>query len=117
MKQVTKKTLGQELRRCRAIAQLTLRQIEESTGISNAYLSQLENDKIKKPSANVLYKLSVIYGVEIDKFLFTSGIISDEPKKNNKILSQISKSQNLTTEEEKALLDYLAYLRFKKRLP
>lgn len=46
----------------RRIKGLTLRQVEEITGISNAYLSQLENGKIKKPSYDVVMKLRNIYG-------------------------------------------------------
>jgi len=48
------KSLGKTLKVSRELIPLALRQVEEATGISNAYLSQLENDKIKKPSANVL---------------------------------------------------------------
>ena len=40
---------------------LTLRQVEEKTGISNAYLSQLENGKIKKPSYDTIQKLNAVY--------------------------------------------------------
>jgi len=39
----------------------TLRQVEEMTGINNAYLSQLENRKIKKPSYEVVYILHNLY--------------------------------------------------------
>jgi len=42
-------------------AKLTLRQVEEITGVSNAYLSQLENGKIKKPSYDVVQKLNDVY--------------------------------------------------------
>ena len=40
---------------------LTLREVEEITGISNAYLSQLENGKIKKPSYDTVQKLNTVY--------------------------------------------------------
>ena len=50
--------LGAELRRIRKAREATLRGVEEATGISNAYLSQLENGRIAKPSPNILYKLS-----------------------------------------------------------
>ena len=69
------KSLGSTLKELREIHRFTLRQVEEATGISNAYLSQLENDKIAKPSANVLYKLSNIYNVELDTLLAAAGII------------------------------------------
>lgn len=40
---------------------LTLRYVEEKTGISNAYMSLLENGKIKNPSFSVIEKLSTFY--------------------------------------------------------
>ena len=44
------KSFGEGLKMARELRKLSLREVEEATGISNAYLSQLENDKIKKPS-------------------------------------------------------------------
>jgi DNA-binding Xre family transcriptional regulator len=40
---------------------LTLRQIENATGLSNAYLSQLENGKINKPSYETIEILTKFY--------------------------------------------------------
>jgi transcriptional regulator with XRE-family HTH domain len=110
------KTLGKTLKDARELMSLTLRQVEEATEISNAYLSQLENDKIKKPSANVLYKLSSLYNVELDTLLYAAGIIQKDPQKKSKLLNTIAlSSDKLTSEEEQALLDYLKYLRFNNR--
>lgn len=44
---------------------LTLRQVEEKTGISNAYLSQLENGKIKRPSHHMIVTLQDFYAGHI----------------------------------------------------
>lgn len=110
------KSLGKTLRDSREIIPLTLRQVEEATGISNAYLSQLENDKIKKPSANVLYKLASIYNVELDSLLYAAGILEKEPTQKNRLLNTTAlAAEKLTTDEEKALLDYLKYLRYSNR--
>lgn len=109
-----KKSLGTTLKLSRQLMSLTLRQVEGSIQISNAYLSQLENDKIKRPSANVLYKLSNLYKVNLDILLYAAGIIQDEPAKNS-ILNNSMSGNKLTTDEEERLLDYLAYLRYKKR--
>lgn len=110
-----RKTLGEQLRRSRAISRLTLRQVEEAIQISNAYLSQLENDKIKKPSANVLYKLACLYKVDLNVFLFACGIIKEEPSGNILPKIKMNGPQELTKEEEQALIDYLGYLRWRKR--
>jgi DNA-binding Xre family transcriptional regulator len=40
---------------------LTLRNVQELTGISNAYLSQLETGKIKSPGYNVVKQLCDLY--------------------------------------------------------
>lgn len=102
------KSLGQTLKDTRLAIPFTLRQVEEAAGISNAYLSQLENDKIKKPSANVLYKLSSLYNVSIEVFLIAAGII----KEGEKVFHSAVKP--ITPEEEKLLLEYLNFLRFGK---
>jgi HTH-type transcriptional regulator, competence development regulator len=107
------RSLGKTLKDSREVLSLTLRQVEEATGISNAYLSQLENDKIKKPSANVLYKLASIYHVELDSLLYAAGIIeSESPQKNQLLNTTALSAEKLNSEEEQALLDYLKFLRF-----
>ena len=110
------KSLGSTLKELREIHRFTLRQVEEATGISNAYLSQLENDKIAKPSANVLYKLSNIQNVELDTLLAAAGII-EKKSSSNKLLNAValSSDSSLTKEEEEALLDYLRFIRQKQK--
>lgn len=48
---------------------LTLRQVEDATGISNGYLSQLENDKIKRPSQYIASTLHnwYLYNISVKK--------------------------------------------------
>jgi len=108
-----KKTLGQTLRAARDLGPYTLRQVEEATGISNSYLSQLENDKIKKPSANVLYNLAKMYAMELEVLLGAAGIINDAPDKINHLLLPL-KPMDLTKDEEQQLIEYLWFLRHKK---
>lgn len=98
-------TLGETLKHHRERVGLTLRQVEEAVGISNAYLSQLENDKIKKPSASALYKVGSLYGVTIDELLIAAGKIERIP---------LTVEQQLTEDEEKQLIEYLKWLRTKK---
>jgi len=111
------KSLGSTLKELREIQKFTLRQVEELAGISNAYLSQLENDKIAKPSANVLYKLSNIYNVELNTLLAAAGIIEKQVAPPHKLLNSIAFSTEslLTKEEEDALLEYLSFLRQKQK--
>lgn len=52
--------------RSRKSCGLTLREVEKLTGISNAYLSQLETGKIKKPSHDTVTKLTELYAEKLD---------------------------------------------------
>ncbi len=56
--------LGSLLASLRQRKNLTLRDVERETGVSNAYVSQIETDKIKAPSPIVLHKLAALYGVQ-----------------------------------------------------
>jgi HTH-type transcriptional regulator, competence development regulator len=111
-----KRSLGETLRECRELMALTLRQVEEAAGISNAYLSQLENDKIKKPSANVLYKLSSLYKIELDALLYAAGIILEPPPTDGGVLGAVAgKTGPLTDDEQARLIEYLLFLRSQKK--
>lgn len=112
------KSLGTTLKEARELIPFTLRQVEEATGISNAYLSQLENDKIKKPSANVLYKLASVYRLELNTLLSAAGIIEKSsapnmPQKNNEWMNRLAfYADGLSDEEKEKVLDYIRYMKF-----
>lgn len=107
-------SLGSTLKEARELTSLTLRQVEEATGISNAYLSQLENDKIKKPSANVLYKLASVYRVDLNSLLRASGIINKSEdtidSKSEEFSNRIAfYAKDLSEEEKQEILDFLKF--------
>lgn len=110
-------SLGEKLKEARIFASMTLRQVEDQTGISNAYLSQLENDKIKQPATNILYKLATLYKIAFNVLLEEAGIIqSSAPKSNSDFLNSIAfYADNLTEEEGKEVLEYIKFLRFKNK--
>jgi transcriptional regulator with XRE-family HTH domain len=112
-------TLGEELRRIRELHKLTLRAVEGLTGISNAYLSQLETGKIEKPSPNYLYKLAEVYGIPYDLLMEKAGYIVRQPQgelKNRSLTgAALSTLDNLTPEEAEKLAEYLAFLRSQRK--
>ena len=117
--------LGDELKKLREARGISLREVENKSGISNGYLTQLENNKIKEPSPNILYKISRVYNVPYSKLMKAAGYIVPAPedsqtenKKPQRLASLSSyafNTDNLTSDEEQALVDYLRYLRFKKK--
>jgi len=107
--------LGALLADLRTAKGLSLREVEEATGnaVSNAYLSQLENGKIQKPSPNVLHSLAEVYGVRYETlmekagYLLPSAVKESGPRRRLAIFA----IDDLTAEEEEELLKYLAFLR------
>jgi len=113
-KEVERNPLAQYLSDLRAAKGWKLRQVEEATGkeVSNAYLSQLENGKIKKPSPNVLHSLASVYSVSYESLMEKAGYIV--PSGRGKKVPKRS-INDLTPEEEVELLKYLAFYRTRKR--
>jgi len=110
--------LGTLLANLRAAKKLSLREVEEATGkaVSNAYLSQLENGKIRKPSPTVLHHLAAVYVVPYEALMEKTGyrVPSENGTANGKRLAVFA-IDDLTAEEEGQLLKYLAFLRFRSR--
>src|SRR5258706_3593710 len=106
--------LGTLLGDLRTAKGLSLREVEEASGkaVSNAYLSQLENGKIRKPSPNVLYSLAEVYAVPYDTLMERAGYLlpTENGSGRRKRLAAFA-IDDLTAEEEEELLKYLAFLR------
>ena len=115
-----KLTLGQYLASIRNDRRMTLREVEEATNkqVSNAYLSQIENDKIQKPSPNVLHTLAELYGISFEKLMEMAGYLMPAGKRadgdrHGRVATFAE--HNLTPEEEIELMDYLQFIRSRKR--
>ena len=69
--------LGALLADPRTAKGLSLREVEEATdrAVSNAYLGQLENERIKKPSPNVLHTLAKVYSVPYEALMEKAGYL------------------------------------------
>jgi len=110
-----KKTLGGLLKEARELRRLSLREVETQSGISNAYLSQLENDKIKKPSANTLYKLSGLFNINFDDLMVKAGIVEKKNDSAARPSDFAFSSENLTEQEREKLIEYLKWLRYQEK--
>ena len=65
-------TIGEMLKRLRG--NTSLRAIQRVSGISNAYLSQVEKG-LKKPGPRLLRKLSALYGVSVQVLFRKAGYL------------------------------------------
>jgi len=104
------------LKQRRTKLQLTLRQVEAATGIQNAYLSQLENGKITKPSPAVLHKLADPYQLPYEMLLEMAGHPVPFRKTDSSVSNRLpDELSTLTNEEEDKLLEYLRFLRSQEK--
>jgi transcriptional regulator with XRE-family HTH domain len=106
------------LAEARKKAGLSLRAVEKATGISNAYLSQLEHGKIRVPAPQNLHKLAELYRVPYELLLELAGhpVQKSSDKRSETTLDSIAaRFGSVTKEEEDELFDYLQFLRSRKR--
>ena len=117
-----KPTLGEYLASIRKDRKMTLREVEQATSrqVSNAYLSQIENDKIRKPSPNVLHFLAETYAISFENLMDKAGYLisltksADDHHHGHGRVATFAE-YNLTPEEESELLQYLEFLRSRRR--
>ena len=90
-----------------------MREVEDKTGVSNAFLSQIESGKVKQPSPVMLYKLAQLYKVPYETLMEQAGYpLPESPKLNPQTPSEVlNRIGPITADEEQSLLDYLAFLR------
>lgn len=67
---------SEKLKFARKVKGLTLREVEGKTGISNAYLSQLENGHIIDPSFVKMMVLIRFYNLDVEDFAGVDPILS-----------------------------------------
>lgn len=109
--------LAQFLRTARERGGFSLRSVEEATGVSNAYLSQLEHGRIRQPSPVVLHKLSELYGVSYTEAMRLVGYPvprSTRMEREGQTTRPFARFGDMTVEEERALAEYLEFLRTRR---
>lgn len=119
------KMFGEYLKELRIDRKLTLRDVEEKSKISNAYLSQVERGERGTPTMKILDRLAKVYGVpvsvlnekaeeEFKRAAFTLGGIMEANKKTK--LPTVDTAficrgyENLSDENKQALKNFLQYL-------
>ena len=69
----TNETLAQALSRLRSEVGLSLRQLQDRTGIDRSVISRIESGEVKKPTPETLQKLAVALGVKASRLYTATG--------------------------------------------
>jgi len=109
-------SIGNALRQAREVRELSAVDAARASGISPAYLSRLENDAVRKPSPNVLHRLSEALGLPYADLMRLSGYRLPEGAStgSNEAIGA-ALFANLTEDEREELLEYLAWYRSRRR--
>ena len=113
-------TLAKALSEIRGLRGHSLRAVEEATGISNAYLSQLERGDAQKPSPDKLEALANFYDVPYTDLMRAAGYLRSEKSsshggKGTSAIQAALMSVDLTSEEEEQVVKYIQFLRFQNK--
>jgi transcriptional regulator with XRE-family HTH domain len=102
-------SLGEYLRDQRRNAELTLRQLAEQTGLSNPYLSQIENG-LRRPSAEVLQRLAAALRVSSEALYVRAGLL-EQRDDDHVVETAIAADMAISERQKRVLLDIYASFR------
>ena len=78
MSPVNVSAIGAYIREQREQAKISLRQLAQSAGISNPYLSQIERG-LRRPSADILQQIAKGLRISAEALYVQAGILEDRP--------------------------------------
>lgn len=129
--------LASELKQLREIRGFSLRELERATGVSNAYLSQLERGDATKPSPDKLARLAKFYDVSYEQLMELAGYLGSaaaastgqssrpvlissvksktERKEKAGVLKDALMSADLNEDELRLVADYVAFLNTRRK--
>ena len=98
--------LGEYIREQRTSAQISLRQLAKSAGVSNPYLSQVERG-LRKPSAEILARIAGGLRISAETLYVRAGIL-EERSGDVAVLTAITEDPTLTDRQRRTLLEIYA---------
>ena len=109
-------SIGAVLKQARVVRGLSAIETARTAGISAAYLSKLENDAVKKPSPQILHRLSEALAVPYAELMRLSGYrVPGESDATAKTTLSAALFADLTDDERDELVEYLAWYRARRR--
>jgi transcriptional regulator with XRE-family HTH domain len=95
-------SLGEYIREQRESAQVSLRQLAKSAGVSNPYLSQIERG-VKKPSAEILAQIAKGLRISAETLYVRAGILDE--RSTGDVAAAVLADPGLAERHKRILLD------------
>ena len=99
----TLKMVGEYIREQRQQAKISLRQLAQSAGVSNPYLSQIERG-LRKPSAEVLQQIAKGLRISAEALYVQAGFLDDRPN-DTEVPAAILADVLISERQKQVLLD------------
>ena len=96
-------TIGEYIKAQREQAKISLRQLADSAGVSNPYLSQIERG-LRKPSAEILQQIAKGLRISAEALYVQAGILEDRPADSG-VRSALLTDPQLTERQKQVLIE------------
>jgi transcriptional regulator with XRE-family HTH domain len=103
MRNVNVNSIGEYIREQREQAKISMRQLAQSAGVSNPYLSQVERG-LRKPSADILQQIAKGLRISAEALYVQAGILEDRPADSG-VRSALLAAPELSERQKQVLLE------------
>jgi transcriptional regulator with XRE-family HTH domain len=103
MRNVTVNSIGEYIREQREQAKISMRQLAQSAGVSNPYLSQIERG-LRKPSADILQQIAKGLRISAEALYVQAGILEDRPADSG-VRSALLADPELSERQKQVLIE------------
>jgi transcriptional regulator with XRE-family HTH domain len=103
MSPVNVSAIGAYIREQRESAKISLRQLAQSAGISNPYLSQIERG-LRRPSADILQQIAKGLRISAEALYVQAGFLEDRPP-GSVVRDAVLTDQELTERQKQMLIE------------
>ncbi|HDK7154982.1 TPA: helix-turn-helix transcriptional regulator [Clostridium botulinum] len=90
--------IGDNIKKARIKQDISAKRLSELTGLTQAYLSMLENNKRKNPSSEALQKIADALKISVNEFFDDD---NEDNKKNINITQEYSNKFKITSKDKK----------------
>jgi transcriptional regulator with XRE-family HTH domain len=103
MRNVSVNSIGEYIREQREQAKISMRQLAQSAGVSNPYLSQIERG-LRKPSADILQQIAKGLRISAEALYVQAGILEDRPADSG-VRSALLADPELSERQKQVLIE------------
>src|SRR6202167_4558101 len=103
MAKVTVNSIGEYIREQREQAKISMRQLAQTAGVSNPYLSQIERG-LRRPSADILQQIAKGLRISAEALYVQAGFLEDRPP-GLEVRDAVLTDPDLTERQKQVLIE------------